>query len=160
MRARDAAARSSTGDPALERRRYCAVAKKLRRDGDTTGRVAAYVVERTAVLRDRAAGEKAALAEAEAERTAGALAEFIAALIETVRTLCRAALGRSGPPSPPSAANVRHRGRPRRHRPRRPGAGPQPSALATVAHAMMQDQAPQHRWHLATANPRRRPCRL
>ena len=79
-----------------------AVAKVLRRDGDTTDRVAAYVVERTAVLRDRAAGEKAALAEAEAERTAGALAEFIAALIETVRTLCRAALGRSGPPSQPA----------------------------------------------------------
>ena len=76
-----------------------AVAKKLRRDGDTTDRVAAYALERTAVLRDRAAGEKAALAEA--ERTAGALKEFMEALIETVRTLCRAALGLSGPGSPP-----------------------------------------------------------
>ena len=76
-----------------------AVAKELRRDGDTTDRVAAYALERTAVLRDRAAGEKAALAEA--ERTAGALAELTAALIETVRTLCRAALGQSGPGSAP-----------------------------------------------------------
>ena len=76
-----------------------AVAKELRRDGDTTDRVAAYALERTAVLRDRAAGEKAALAEA--ERTAGALAELTAALIETVRTLCRAALGQRGPGSAP-----------------------------------------------------------
>ena len=76
-----------------------AVATKLRRDGGTTDRVAAYVVERFAVLRDRAASEKAALAEA--ERTAGALAEFVAALIEIVRTLCRAALGQSGPESAP-----------------------------------------------------------
>ena len=77
------------------------VAKELRRDGDTTSRVAAYALERTAVLRDRAEGEKAALAEAETERTAGALNEFLAALIKTVRTLCRAALGWSGPASPP-----------------------------------------------------------
>ncbi len=73
------------------------VANELRRDGDTTDRVAAYAVERTAVLRDRAAGEKAA----EAERTAGAVAELMEALIETVRALCRAALGLSGPGSPP-----------------------------------------------------------
>ena len=61
--------------------------------------VGAHVLERTAVLRDRAAREKAELAES--SRTAAAVAALIDALIETVRTLCRAALGRSGPPSPP-----------------------------------------------------------
>ena len=61
--------------------------------------VGAHVLERTAVLRDHAAREKAELAES--SRTAAAVAALIDALIETVRTLCRAALGRSGPPSPP-----------------------------------------------------------
>ena len=74
-------------------------AAELLHNGDEVDLVGAHVLERTAVLRDRAAREKAELAES--SRTAAAVAALIDALIETVRTLCRAALGWSGPASPP-----------------------------------------------------------
>ena len=74
-------------------------ARRLRRDGDDVGLVGATVLERTAVLRDADARAKAE--EAERSMTSAAEAALIDALIDTVRTLCRAALHQTGPASPP-----------------------------------------------------------
>ena len=74
-------------------------AERLRRAGDDVGLVGATVLERTAVLRDADARAKAK--EAERSMTAAAEAALIDALIDTVRTLCRAALHQTGPASPP-----------------------------------------------------------
>ena len=74
-------------------------AERLRRDGDDVGLVGATVLERTGVLRDADARAKAE--EAERSMTSAAEAALIDALIETVRTLCRAALHQPGPASPP-----------------------------------------------------------
>ena len=136
---RDAAARSSTGDPALERsatRRRQETAPRRRHYRSGSG-VRCRADRRAPGPRRGRKSSAGGGGGGEDGRRAGRV--YRGAHRDRAHPL-PGSTGPERPAVPARAANVRHRGRPRRHRPRRPGAGPQPSALATVAHAMMQDQ--------------------